>query len=374
MAKPFRRKSDGQWVVIASLGYKDGKRQRRVFYGKTKREAEEKKADAIAREGGRLRVRSTGTIGEFMTGWLAEVDRGLAPTTAATYRLLWTKHGAPLIRNKRMATFEPDDANNVYRQLAETNVGAATIAKLHCVLHRAFEVARKRRSFFGDNPVGLADPPSYRSPERKPLTLEQAQHFLVTLERSGDRYEAAVVLALACGMREGEVFGLRWGDANWLGKQLSVRRSLQEVSGRFSFSEGKSEHAQRKISLGPVALDALGRRRKIAEHTGPDELIFTTLAGTPVGRTVFRRRHFQPLLKKAGLPMTVRYHDLRHSFATLLLLRGIATKVASEALGHSSPAITQRIYQHVVGDLQGQAMATIDAALRPDTPAMLSAA
>jgi integrase len=221
-----------------------------VFYGRSKKEAEQNLADQIAREGGRLRVRTSGAIGEFMTGWLAEVDRALAPTTAATYRLLWKKHGAPLIANKRMATFEPDDANDLYCRLAESKVGAATIAKLHCVLHRAFQIARKRRSFFGDNPVALADPPRYRARERTSLTLEQAQRFLVTLEQSGDRYEAAVVLALACGMREGEVFGLRWVDVNWLGKQLSVRRSLQEVSGRFSFSEGKSDHAQRKITLG----------------------------------------------------------------------------------------------------------------------------
>ena len=365
MAKPYRRKSDSLWVVVASLGRKEGRRQRRTFYGRSRKEAEQKKADAIAREGGRLRACATGSIGEFVKSWLSEVERNLAPTTAATYRGLWEKHGEPVLGRKRMATFEPDDVSEFYRALVEKNVGAATIAKLRCVLHRAFQVARKRRVFFGDNPFGLADPPRYKAKERKSLDIDQARRLIAVAETSGDRYEAAVVLALACGLRSGEVFGLRWGDVDWRAEELYVRRSLQEVGGRFTFSDGKSGNAARPIALQPIAFDALRRRQKIAEGTGSDDLIFMTLAGTPVGRTVFRRRHYQPLLKKAGIPATVRFHDLRHSFATLLLLRGVATKVASEALGHSSPAITQCIYQHVLGDLQKQAMATVDETLRP---------
>src|SRR4029077_19585450 len=143
--------------------------------------------------------------------------------------------------------------------------------------------------------------------------------------------------------------GLRWGDIDWMEKVLYVRRSLQEVGGYFSFSEGKTGTARRKIDLETLAFSALRRRQRIAELKGPNDLVFTTSTGNPVGRTVFRDRHFKEVLKTAKVP-AVRFHDLRHSFASLLLPY-VPVKVVAEALGHASPAITTRLYQHVLGDL-----------------------
>lgn len=365
MAKTYQRKSDKRWVAVQSLGFdKQGKRIRRVFYGDTKRDAERKRDDQIAREGGRLRVRpQAGSFGDWMTSWLAEYARTSAPTTSARYAGVWKKHAEPLIGHKRLATFGTDDVAVLYRRLQDDGVSAATIAKLRVVLHKAIEVARKRRIYLDQNPFStkLVEPPRYVTKEQKWLHATDARRLIATCAASGDRLEAAVVLALAAGMRLGEIFGLKWEDVDWRGKSLAIRRSLQEVGGRFTFSTGKTTTARRKVSLGSVALEALRRRKKIAESA---EYVFTTTDGTHVNRTSFRERHFNPLLVKAKVPK-VRFHDLRHSFASMLLQRGVATKVASEALGHASPAITQRIYQHVGADLQQQAITEIDRALRP---------
>lgn len=360
------QRADGKWVAAVSLGRDDqGKRIRRVFYAKSESEAKNKVKDQVAREGGILRARpDSGTLSEWMTTWLAEIDHANAPTTAANYRGVWKKHAEPIIGRKRLSTFDSPDVVTLYRQLQAKGVSPAMIAKLRVVLHRAFEVARQRRDFIGDNPFGLVKPPRYTAKEMHALTLPQAQRLIATAQASGDRYEAAVVLAVTCGMRLGEILGLRWDDIEWKGRAIAVRRSVQEVCGRFTISEGKTSTARRKITLGSIALAALKRRKKIAES---DEWVFTTTAGTFVGRTALRERSFKPLLRKAKVP-TVRFHDLRHSFASLLLQQGVPTKVAAEALGHANPAITTRLYQHTIGDLQQRAIASLDGALAGRAP------
>jgi len=369
MGKVYKRASDGRWVAPVSLGFEYNKagqrvRKRRVFYGKSKREAEIARDDAIAREGGRLRVRpDSGTLGEWLQSWLQELEHTMSPTGYATYKIVIDKHCAPLLAKKRLSALEPEDVVRFYNALRDRTVGPSVIAKCRVVLHRAIEVARGRRIFVGDNPFALVDPPKYAAKERSPLTAAQAQKLIAAAVASGDRHEAAVVLAVACGMRLGEILGLRWGDVDFKAKSISIRRSLQEVSGAFTFSEGKTTTARRKIALGSIALAALRRRKAIAEHTKDVDLVFSTASGTPLGRTNFRKRTFEVILAKAKVPK-VRFHDLRHSFATLLLTRGTPVKVAAEALGHANPAITQRLYQHAIGELQKEAINEVDRALR----------
>lgn len=367
MPKIFQRK-DGLFVASVSMGFEVGKdgtkrRVRRTFYGATRAAVKAKLADATAREGGNLRRRvSSGSLGAWMTAWLDECEHHMAPASHANYVAVWRK-AQPILGHKKLATFEPADVADLYVRLRRSGTTPSQLAKLRVVLHRAIEVASQRGLFNGRNPVGLVDPPKYAAKERTPLTLTQAQQVIEACVASKDRHEGAVVLAVTTGMRLGEILALKWSDVNWDEPSLTVRRSLQELNGHFSFSQGKTATARRKITLGEIALGALERRKAIAEHVGDDDLIFGTATGAPIARSNFRQRTFVPILANAGVPR-VRFHDLRHSFASLLLQQGTPVKVAAEALGHANPGLTQRLYQHVIGDLQSQATKAIDEALQ----------
>ncbi len=358
----YQRK-DGFWVASASLGTDaDGKRIRRDFYARTKREALAKMADETARAGGRITpAPKAGTVGEWFETWLGEVKASKQPTTAATYKAIWEKHGNPLIGKRKLSRFGAADVAWLYSRLAEREVGGAAIAKLHVILHRGFEVARQRRAFIGENPVGLVDPPRHTAKKRQALTVAQVQKLLKAAR--GDRFEAVIVLAVALGLRRGEILALRWSDVDFKERNIQIRRTLQEVSGRFTLSEGKTTTARRKLTLGQLALDALRQRKADAELEGhKSPYVFTTYEGTFVGASTLRQRYFKPLLETAKLP-DIPFHGLRHTFATTMLGQGVAVKIAAEALGHANPAITARLYQHVTGDLQGIAIAAVDKVL-----------
>jgi integrase len=183
----------------------------------------------------------------------------------------------------------------------------------------------------------------------------------------GDRLEALYVLAVTCGMRLGELLALRWGDLDLENGYLMVQRTLRFSKGTWSYTEPKTAHGRRKIILTSVACEALRRHRahQATERLalGPiwtnTELVFTDEVGQPLrGITVYRDR-FVPLCKRADVP-TIRFHDLRHTAATLLLLQGVNAKVVSEMLGHASVTITLSLYAHVLPDMQKDAAAALD--------------
>jgi integrase len=370
MAKIYRRSSDGMYVGQISLGFEvnaQGKkvRARRTFYGATRTVVKNKIEDATLREGGKLKPNgAAGTLEEWMDIWLAEQKHQWAPTTFDNNSRAWNRAKA-YIGGKKLATVGANDISALYSALRNESkpIAPSTLQKLHNALHKAFEDAAKRNMVFGRNPLGLVRPGRVQSKEHTPLTMEQTRKLLAACSASGNRFEAAVVLAITCGMRLGEILGLRWSDIHEDDHYLTVRRSLREFNGRFSFSDGKSESARRKRTLGTLALAALRRRRKVSDHTSPSDLIFCTSTGRPLSRAAFRKRTYLPLLAAARVPHA-RFHDLRHGFATLLLLQGTPVKVVSEALGHANPGITSRLYQHVTGELQAEASLTLDKALR----------
>jgi len=181
------------------------------------------------------------------------------------------------------------------------------------------------------------------------FTPEQARRFLDAVK--GDRLEALYILGLTTGMREGELFGLRWADVNLDAGAVYVVRQL------------KTRSARRQVLLASVAVDALTRhlanQREECRQLGPawDEqgLVFPNTVGRPLHSSNFLQRSFYPLLERAGLPH-IRFHDLRHSAATLLLGLGIHPKIVSEMLGHSQIGITLDLYSHVTATMQQEAV------------------
>jgi integrase len=200
--------------------------------------------------------------------------------------------------------------------------------------------------------------------EMRPLSAEEARRLLRTAR--GERLEALYVLAVTTGMRQGELLALRWQDVDLENATINVRRTLTRNGGRIAIGEPKTKKSRRSIRLAPQAAEALGGHLKrqlwdievLGDRYEDQGLVFATDTGAPINPSNLRQRSFAPLLTRAKLPQ-VRFHDLRHTCATLLFAKGTHPKYVQELLGHSSIAITLDTYSHVLpsmGDQTARAM------------------
>jgi integrase len=204
------------------------------------------------------------------------------------------------------------------------------------------------------------------TPEMSPLSRVQARKLLQTAE--GNRLEALYVLAVTTGMRQGELLGLGWEDVDLEAGVVRVKRKLTLAKGGPRLTEPKTRGSRRQIRLTSSAVEALEkhRERQQTERAASNGswtdrgLVFCTGRGTLIRRDNLHAKHWKPLLRRAGLP-DIRFHDLRHTCATLLLTKGVHPKIVSEMLGHSSIAITLDTYSHVIlglGDVAAVARRT----------------
>jgi integrase len=235
----------------------------------------------------------------------------------------------------------------------------------HCALNRAV-----KWGLLGRNPASHVDKPKVNRKEMKTLTAEQVIRLLNFSQ--GSRYEALYHLAVTTGLRQGELLGLRWSDLDWGTGHLRVQRQLQRVPGQgLVLNEPKSSSGRRLVVLGPATLDKLRDhkrqqwREKIVagDRWRENDLIFPSTIGTPMGpRNMVRE--FKESLQRARLP-NIRFHDLRHTAATLMLQEGIHPKVIQERLGHSQISITMDTYSHVLPAMQEEAAQKLDDLLTP---------
>jgi integrase len=210
----------------------------------------------------------------------------------------------------------------------------------------------------------LVDPPRSKHTEIKPWTSDQARAFLDTVK--GHRLEAFYSVALALGLRRGEALALRWEDVDLDKGTLIVRGALQRVGGKLQLMETKTDRSRRTIRLPKIAVAALKahRVRQLEERLlagtrwRETEMIFTSTIGTLLEPRNINRQ-FEGLVEKAGLPH-IRFHDLRHTCATLLLVQGVPPRVVMDLLGHSKIGVTMDTYSHVLPELQSEAADRMD--------------
>jgi integrase len=206
----------------------------------------------------------------------------------------------------------------------------------------------------------------------RPLSEAEARTFLDAARESGDRFEPLYVLAITTGLRRGELLGLRWDDADLSEARgtLRVGRALVREGGRYILGETKTKRGRRRVNLTPRTVTALKahRKRQLEERVrlaGLYEdhgLIFASENGTPLNPENLVKRSFKPLLKRAGLP-EIRFHDLRHTCATLLLSRSVHPKMVQELLGHATIAMTLDTYSHYLPSMGDQASGAMGDAL-----------
>jgi len=207
----------------------------------------------------------------------------------------------------------------------------------------------------------LAHPPRAPRAEIAILTPEQVRSLLVAVR--GDRWEALLATALATGMRQGELLGLKWGDVDLMSGAIHVQRQLQRDG---TFAEPKTAKARRMIDLPASSVMIIKEHRRtqneerllIGAEWSANDLVFCTHAGKPLSpRNVLRA--FKLTLRRAGLP-DVLFHALRHTAATLLLLQGIHPKVVQERLGHATISMTLDTYSHLIPSMGRDAADRLD--------------
>lgn len=302
-----------------------------------------------------------------MTTWLESVKPTIRMTTWQRYEQFVRTHVLPTLGKVSLVKLNGQHLQHLYAKKLEEGLSTTTVHHLHMMLHKALGRA-VRLGLTHRNVSDLVDPPRMRHHQMAALNETQARQLLAAA--TGERLEALYVLALATGMRQGELLALKWRDVDLERCSLQVRATIQRTRVGFVISEPKTAYSRRHIALPKTVIEALRRHRArqheerlaLGEAWEDNDLVFANEVGRPFEAGNILRRSFSPLLAKAGLPH-MRFHDLRHTAATLLLGRGINPKIVSEMLGHASIQITLGLYSHVLPHMQQQAADAMDDAL-----------
>lgn len=360
------RRADGRWTASLSVGHG----RRKHFLGRTREKVSLKLTEARkAQLDGLPIIIERQTFSQFAEPWLATARPSLKPTTWRRYEQLLRVHALPVLGRTSLTKVSPQHLQTLYAEMEERGAAPASIRQMHAVIHKMLRQAM-RWNLVARNVADLVSPPRVPRTEMHVLSPEEARRFLDAAR--SDRLEALYVLALTTGMRQGEILALHWKDVDLDRGTVNVQFTLHRTTGGWAFTEPKSARSRRQIALTDTARSAL-RQHRIAQaeerlRAGPgwqdQGLVFTTPMGGPLDGVALLRHRFRPLLAKAGI-QEIRFHDLRHTAATLLLGQGVHAKIVSEMLGHSNIAITMDLYSHVTETMQKEAARAMDVLLRP---------
>ncbi|MBO8170195.1 MAG: site-specific integrase [Thermoanaerobacteraceae bacterium] len=359
MAHISKRK-DGRWQAVIELppDPKTGKRRQKWLYADTRQEVKRLANELEAKiASGNYTEPTKLTVEGYLLQWLEVYCKKLSPTTVDGYRIYIEKHINPFLGKIKLQKLKPIDIQKFYNSEKEKGYSNTTILQEHRILHRAFKEA-VRNSLIERNPCDMVDPP--KLDDFQPKIYDQDKFNKLLNAIAGTEDEIPVLLAGLLGLRRGEVFGLRWSDINFQEKTLSVRQTLVYANGELKFKPPKTKKSVRTITIPDGLIPILKEHRKrqlkaqLESETYKEYgLVCCRKDGDKINPRSYSR-HFKDLLKKHGLPH-IRLHDLRHFNATMMLKYGIDVKIAAERLGHSTPSTTQKIYQHVLKDMDMEA-------------------
>lgn len=352
----YQRASDGLWVGTVSLGFDgNGKRKRKVVYGTTKKEVAGKLADAQASARvGNLPDASSLTVGHLLDRWLESQKSKVSAATYEQKEIHSRVHLKPRIGGVKLAKFSGIHVDAVVAEMRNDGVkpwaARHAIDALSCALNYAV-----RLRLIASNPCAAVEKPKPKQKEINFLTPEQAK--LVTEMSKESAVHPLLVTALATACRQGEMLALEWGDVDLRAGTLRVRQSLSTTKEGFAIKEPKTRSARRTISLPQFAVDVLttlkASRLKAGLLSGP---VFCTRTGGYLHKKNVLRA-FRAVVAKANkaiakqegakpIPHKVRFHDLRHTVASILLSSGHSLRAVSQRLGHSNPSMTLKVYAH----------------------------
>jgi integrase len=355
------KRPDGRWEARVTLP--DGKRK--SFYAKTRQEAARRLAEALRdRDRGLPIVGERQTVAQFLTSWLNIVKPTVGVGTWKWYEEIVRLHLIPTFGTVPIGKLSPQQVQSLYANKLDAGLSTTTVRHIHAVLHRALETAVSL-DLVARNVSERAKAPRMQRHEMEALTPEQSRALLDAV--AVDPLEALYVLAITTGMRQGELLGLKWRDVDLDAAWLRIRVTVRKLHGEFIYTPPKTERSRRGVALTAIAVAALRRhqvRQEEAKTTAglawqDHDFVFPDAIGGPMEGRYVLRHYFRPMLRRAGLP-PIRFHDLRHTTATLLLGQGIHPKVVAEMLGHTTIGITLDTYSHVLPQMQREAARVLD--------------
>jgi integrase len=362
-------KNGPSWAGIVDLppDAVTGKRRQKRVTARTRRECEEKiraildqadEGDAVGHE--KL------TLEEFAKQWLEAVEPALRPSTFRRYADMLRVHILPQLGKRQLPKLTPSDLQRFYANRLTYGLSSTSVHHLHVMLHRVLKQA-ERWGMVSRNVASMVDAPRRTFPEITTWNLEQVNHFFTV----ADQHHLAALwrLALLTGMRRGELLGLKWEDIDFDRGVLAVRRTMSRgKGGQWELGQPKTTSGRRSIALPASCVTVLRKHRanqnvqrlRLGELWQDCGFVLTNRTGGSLHVNSLGAA-FKAVTATSKLPV-IRFHDLRHTSATLLLAQGVHPKIVQERLGHADISMTLNRYSHVTPDMQRSAADMLDAA------------
>lgn len=363
----IRKRKDGRWEGRYTAGHDPvtGKQVFKNVLGKTQAEVREKLKKALEEnQKTDFTQRGKYTVGQWMEEWFENVCKlKVRPSSHQTYRGYIDHHIAPYIGKLPLEKLTTMDLQKLYRKLmnkgrverieAENQpkgLSAKTVWNINQVISSAMDFAVAQK-IISENPCKNVSLPKIEHKEMQTIPAERLQAFLEEAKASGI-YEMYYI-ELSTGLRRGELLGLKWEDIDWKNRIIKVRRQVARVNGEIVEAPLKTKNSYRAVSISPQAIEVL-KQQAAKTH---DAYVFPSPNGGPISPDSVNNM-LKRVLERAGIPK-VRFHDLRHTFATLALQNGVDIKTVSGMLGHFSAGFTLDTYAHVTTAAQKEAAQTM---------------
>jgi integrase len=366
------QRQDRRWTGAVYVYNRDGGRQRRQVYGKTRAEVSRKVTQLLSLNEKHIPAAPVAvTVEEFGRSWSGRlISSGLKPATATNYAWVLGRYVYPHLGRIRLVALSPQHVRTMLHEVSEAGASPRTVQLTRAVL-RSMLADAEREQLVHRNVAALVRGPRVERQEVTPWSVEEAQTFLDSTK--DHRLHALFAVGVALGLRKGELLALRWEDVDLTAGVLRVRSTVQRLGKGVGLVTGspKTNRSRRTLPLPRLLLDVLGQHRTdqdseraVAGVKWRDEgIVFATTKGT-----VIEPRNLNRLLDeqiaKAGV-RRIRFHDLRHTCASLLLAQGLSPRVVMEVLGHTQLSMTTDLYGHVLPSSLRSAADTIDEVFRP---------
>ncbi len=364
----IRKRSDGRWEgrYVAGHASETGKLIHKNVLGKTQAEVKEKLKRAVEESKG-LDIVKAGqyTFGQWMDVWFENyAELQVRPSSHQTYKGYIKNHIKPNIGDIPLNKLTTLDLQKLYKRLLTEGridriesknqpkgLSAKTVRNINQIISSALNLAKEQKLIYS-NPADACALPKVEHREMKTLTAEQLDTFFREAKATGV-YEMYYI-ELATGLRRGELLGLKWDDIDIKNGVIRVQRQVARINGEIVEAPLKTKNSYRNVSIGPDAIEVLEAQKA---KVGDSGYVFPSPNGGPISPdSVLNMLH--RVLERAGLPK-MRFHDLRHSFATLALQNGVDIKTVSGMLGHFSAGFTLDTYAHVTTAAQKEAANTM---------------